>query len=310
MRILFAGTPQVAVRTLDALHEAGFEIAAVLTRPDAPLGRKRVMTPSPVAARATELGLEVIKSSTIDSAVTAQIAELKVAAAAIVAYGGLVPAVALPVPTHGWINLHFSLLPAWRGAAPVQHAIIHGDDITGAATFQLETGLDTGPVYGQVTEVIDENTTAGDLLQRLSDSGSQLLVQTLHALEAGVANPVPQSGNGSYAPKLTDADARLDFSKPATEIRRRAHGTLPAPGPWAMAGEQRYKFGPLREVRERRDLACGELHIEPGKRPIVLIGTATWALEVTALQPPGKKMMNAADWARGALANDLKVNFA
>ncbi|MCW4464513.1 formyltransferase family protein [Glutamicibacter sp. MNS18] len=310
MRILFAGTPEVAVTSLDYLVEAGFEIAAVLTRPDAPLGRKRVLTPSPVAARAADLGLRTIKAARIDEEVTAQLAALELEAAAIVAFGGLVPDKALDVPVHGWVNLHFSLLPDWRGAAPVQHSIIYGDDITGAVTFQLETGLDTGPVFGQVTEPIGAMDTAGVLLERLSHSGSKLLVDTLQAIATGVARPVPQSGSGSYAPKITDADAQLDFTRPATEIRRRAHGTTPFPGPWTQVGTTRYKFGPLRERREVTGLGAGQLRIEPGKQPMVLVGTATWALELTTIQPPGKKMMNASDWARGLLANGTEVSFA
>ncbi|PRA01394.1 methionyl-tRNA formyltransferase [Arthrobacter sp. MYb224] len=310
MRILFAGTPQVAVTSLDHLHAAGFDIAAVLTRPDAPLGRKRVLTASPVAARAEQLGLRTIKSNKIDAEVTGQLAELNLDAAAIVAFGGLVPAAALNMPKHGWINLHFSLLPDWRGAAPVQHSIIHGDDITGAVTFQLETGLDTGPVFGQVTERIGELDTAGIMLDRLSESGSTLLVQTLQALDAGQAVAIPQSGSHTYAPKITDVDAQLDFTRTATEIRRRAHGTSPFPGAWATADEARYKFGPLRERREMAELAPGEVHIEPGKHPVVYVGTSTWALELSTIQPPGKKMMNASDWARGVLTQGTKVSFA
>ncbi|MGO2051984.1 methionyl-tRNA formyltransferase [Glutamicibacter sp. BW80] len=310
MRILFAGTPQVAVTSLDHLHAAGFDIAAVLTRPDAPLGRKRVLTASPVAARAEQLGLPTIKSNKIDAEVTGQLAELNLDAAAIVAFGGLVPAAALNVPKHGWINLHFSLLPDWRGAAPVQHSIIHGDDITGAVTFQLETGLDTGPVFGQVTERIGELDTAGIMLDRLSESGSTLLVQTLQALDAGQGLAIPQSGSHTYAPKITDVDAQLDFTRTATEIRRRAHGTSPFPGAWAIADQARYKFGPLRERREMTELAPGEVHIEPGKHPVVYVGTSTWALELSTIQPPGKKMMNASDWARGVLTQGTKVSFA
>lgn len=310
MRILFAGTPEVAVTSLNYLHEAGFEIAAVLTRPDAPLGRKRVLTPSPVAARAEVLGLPLIKASKITAEVTAQLAELDLDAAAIVAYGGLVPADALEVPKHGWINLHFSLLPQWRGAAPVQQSIIHGDDITGAVTFQLEEGLDTGPVFGQVTETVGELDTAGVMLEKLSNSGSMLLVQTLQALDAGKAAGVPQSGSHTYAPKITDVDAELDFTRTATEIRRRAHGTTPFPGAWTNVEGKRFKFGPLIERRDVTDLAPGETRIEPGKQPVVLIGTATWALQPTMIQPPGKKMMNTSDWARGVLAQGTKVSFA
>ncbi|WP_445286223.1 methionyl-tRNA formyltransferase, partial [Arthrobacter sp. Hiyo1] len=191
MRVLFAGTPAVAVPSLEALIEAGFEIVAVLTRPDAPTGRKRILTPSPVAARAAELGIDIIHASKVDAGTTERIASYEPDVAAIVAYGGLVPQAALGVPRHGWINLHFSLLPAWRGAAPVQRSVIAGDDITGAATFLLEEGLDTGPVFGTLTETVRPEDTAGDLLERLSRSGAVLLSQTLSAVESGKAAPQP-----------------------------------------------------------------------------------------------------------------------
>jgi methionyl-tRNA formyltransferase len=228
MRVLFAGTPAVAVPSLDALIDAGFDVAAVLTRPDAPTGRKRVLTPSPVAARAAELGLEIIHAAKVDAGVTARIAAVRPDVAAIVAYGGLVPRAALDIPRHGWINLHFSLLPAWRGAAPVQRAVIAGDDITGAVTFQLEEGLDTGPVIGTLTEQVRPDDTAGTLLERLSHSGSVLLAQTLSAIDSGAAYPQPQQGEVSLAPKLTIEDGRINWSEPALAIGRRARGVTPA----------------------------------------------------------------------------------
>ena len=194
MRVLFAGTPAVAVPSLDALVDAGFDVVAVLTRPDAPLGRKRVLTPSPVAARAAELGIEIIHAAKVDAEVTARIAAAAPDVAAIVAYGGLIPRAALDVPRHGWVNLHFSLLPAWRGAAPVQRAVIAGDDVTGAVTFRLEEGLDTGPVFGTLTETVHPGDTAGALLERLSHSGAVLLAQTLSAIDAGKAVALPAAG--------------------------------------------------------------------------------------------------------------------
>ncbi|BAS12737.1 methionyl-tRNA formyltransferase [Arthrobacter sp. Hiyo8] len=233
MRVLFAGTPAVAVPSLEALIEAGFEIVAVLTRPDAPTGRKRILTPSPVAARAAELGIDIIHASKVDAGTTERIASYEPDVAAIVAYGGLVPQAALGVPRHGWINLHFSLLPAWRGAAPVQRSVIAGDDITGAATFLLEEGLDTGPVFGTLTETVRPEDTAGDLLERLSRSGAVLLSQTLSAVESGKAAPQPQQGDVSLAPKLTLDDGRLDWTQPALAINRRSRGVTPnlEPGP-------------------------------------------------------------------------------
>lgn len=296
MRVLFAGTPAVAVPSLDALVSAGFEVVAVLTRPDAPIGRKRVLTPSPVAARAVELGIDVIHATRVDDAVTAKIAAAGPDVAAIVAYGGLIPRAALDVPRHGWINLHFSLLPAWRGAAPVQRALIAGDDVTGAVTFLLEEGLDTGPVFGTLTESVGPEDTAGALLERLSHSGAVLLTQTLSAVEAGKAAPQAQVGDVSLAPKLTLEDGRLDWNQPALAIGRRARGVTPEPGAWTTLDGQRVKLEPVRLRPEALDLAPGAVSLD-GKS--VLVGTGSHAVELTRIQPAGKKMMAAADWARG-----------
>ena len=245
MRVLFAGTPAVAVPSLDALVDAGFDVVAVLTRPDAPLGRKRVLTPSPVAARAAELGIEIIHAAKVDAGVTARIAAAAPDVAAIVAYGGLIPPAALAVPRHGWVNLHFSLLPAWRGAAPVQRAVIAGDDVTGAVTFRLEEGLDTGPVFGTLTETVHPADTAGALLERLSHSGAVLLAQTLSAIDAGKAVALPQQGDVSLAPKLSLEDGRLDWQQPALAIGRRARGVTPEPGAWTLLEGQRIKLEPV-----------------------------------------------------------------
>jgi methionyl-tRNA formyltransferase len=278
------------------LIDAGFDVVAVLTRPDAPTGRKRVLTPSPVAARAAELGLEIIHAAKVDAGVTARIAAVRPDVAAIVAYGGLVPRPALDVPRHGWINLHFSLLPAWRGAAPVQRAVIAGDDITGAVTFQLEEGLDTGPVIGTLTEQIRPDDTAGTLLERLSHSGSVLLAQTLSAIDSGAAYPQPQQGEVSLAPKLTIEDGRIDWSEPALAIGRRARGVTPEPGAWTMLDGQRVKLEPVLLRPGQSALAPGQLAMD-GKS--VLVGTGSHPVELVRVQPAGKKMMSAADWARG-----------
>ena len=296
MRVLFAGTPTVAVPSLNALIEAGFDVVAVLTRPDAPIGRKRVLTPSPVAARAAELGIEVIRAARVDAEATASIAAVNPDVAAIVAYGGLVPPAALAIPRHGWINLHFSLLPAWRGAAPVQRSVMAGDDVTGAVTFRLEEGLDTGPVYGTLTETVGPDDTAGELLERLSHSGAVLLAQTLSAIEAGKASPQPQSGDVSLAPKLTLEDGRLNWGHPALALGRQARGVTPEPGAWTMLHGQRVKLEPLRLRPDVSGLAPGSMAVE-GKS--VLVGTGSHAVELTRIQPAGKKMMSAADWARG-----------
>lgn len=296
MRVLFAGTPAVAVPSLNALVEAGFDVVAVLTRPDAPIGRKRVLTPSPVAARAAELGIEIIHAARINEDTMARISAASPDVAAIVAYGGLVPPAALGIPRHGWINLHFSLLPAWRGAAPVQRAVMAGDDITGAVTFQLEEGLDTGPVFGTLTETVGQEDTAGELLERLSRSGAVLLAQTLSAIEAGKAAAVPQTGEVSLAPKLTLDDGRLDWKHPALAIGRQARGVTPEPGAWTVLEGQRIKLEPVRLRPDVSQLAPGAVSIQDKS---VLVGSGSHAVELTRVQPAGKKMMAAADWARG-----------
>ncbi|WP_314213366.1 methionyl-tRNA formyltransferase [Pseudarthrobacter equi] len=296
MRVLFAGTPAVAVPSLDALIAAGFDVVAVLTRPDAPVGRKRVLTSSPVAARALELGLDVIYAAKVDDAAVEQISAAAPDVAAIVAYGGLVPPAALAIPHHGWINLHFSLLPAWRGAAPVQRSVMAGDDVTGAVTFQLEKGLDTGPVFGTLTESVGPEDTAGQLLERLSHSGAVLLAQTLSAIETGKASAVPQAGDVSLAPKLTLEDGHLNWHHPALAIGRQARGATPEPGAWTLLDGQRVKLDPVRLRPDVEDLAPGALAVH-GKS--VLVGTGSHAVELTRIQPAGKKMMAAPDWARG-----------
>ncbi|MHA7264596.1 methionyl-tRNA formyltransferase [Arthrobacter sp. TMN-37] len=308
MRILFAGTPAVAVPALDILSDAGFEIAAVLTRVDAPVGRKKTLTPSPVAARAQELGLPLIKANRFTDEVVAQLAALNLDAAAIVAYGGLVPPQALGIPRHGWINLHFSLLPAWRGAAPVQHAVLHGDDITGATTFLLERGLDTGPVFGTVTEALAPSDTSGEVLDRLAASGAVLLAQTLTALEKGTVEAVPQQGEVSLAPKLTIDDARIDWTQPAVAVRRRINAVTPEPGAWTLLAGQRVKIAPVRPAGGGAAGAGPENPegLPPGRIELrgdgVHVGTGSEPVVLDRLQPAGKTMMDARDWARGASA--------
>ncbi|MDO5752679.1 methionyl-tRNA formyltransferase [Arthrobacter sp.] len=305
MRVLFAGTPAVALPSLEALRAAGHQIVAVLTRPDAPLGRKRILTPSPVAARAAELGLPVIKANKVDAEAAAAIAAAAPDVAAIVAYGALVPESALRIPAHGWINLHFSLLPAWRGAAPVQHSVINGDEITGASTFLLEQGLDTGPVFGTLTESIRPTDTSAVLLERLSHSGAMLLVQTIDGLAAGALSGVPQQGEISLAPKLTLEDGHVHWDNPALAISRRIRGVTAEPGAWTMLGGQRFKLGPVQLRTDVMDLEPARLRVD-GKA--VLVGTGSHAIELVDVQPSGKKLMKATDWARG-LANKEDVVF-
>jgi methionyl-tRNA formyltransferase len=302
VRLVFAGTPDVAVRSLRALLDCDrHDVVAVVTRPDAPAGRGRRPTRSPVGALADEAGLEVFTPRRpAEPEFLARLSALAPDCCPVVGYGALVPRSALDIPLHGWVNLHFSLLPAWRGAAPVQAAIRHGDKITGASTFALDEGLDTGPVYGTVTEVIRPEDTAGELLSRLASSGAALLVATLDGIADGTIRPVPQPAEGvSYAPKLTAQDAHVDFSAPAFAVHRRVRAVTPAPGAWARFRNQRIGLGPVRvaDVRDIDGLARGELYVT--KRE-VLVGTATGAVRLGDVTAPGKRAMPAPDWARGA----------
>ncbi|MHA7278561.1 methionyl-tRNA formyltransferase [Arthrobacter sp. MDT2-2] len=314
MRILFAGTPEVAVPSLRALVDAGFDVAAVLTRVDAPVGRRKVLTPSPVAAAAEDLGLAVLKANRFTPELIDHLGTLDLDAAAIVAYGGIVPPAGLAVPEHGWINLHFSVLPAWRGAAPVQHAVLAGDDITGATTFRLEEGLDTGPVFGVMTETLEAGATSGEILERLSHSGAVLLVQTLSGIDAGRVTATPQTGEPTFAPKLTIDDARIDWSQSAVAVRRRINAVTPEPGAWTTLDGQRVKLGPVAppahgagtapDTGTASDTGGGVSRPAPGALQVVgrevRVGTGTEPVALGALQPAGKKMMDALDWARGA----------
>lgn len=314
MRLIFAGTPEPAVPALRALIEhEGHEVVAVLTRPDARVGRGRSIKPSPVKAVALEHGIEVIDPVSLsDADARARLAELAPDCIPVVAYGNLVPKDLLDVPAHGWVNLHFSLLPAWRGAAPVQAAIAAGDEITGASTFLIEEGLDTGPVFGTVTEAIKPTDTADDLLGRLAQSGAALLAATMDGLEAGRLRPEAQSADGvSHAPKIVSDDARVDWSMPGHLIDRRIRAHTPAPGAWTMLGDDRLKLGPVTPVAGDDD-ALDQAPLEPGrirvekKRVLVGAGGGT-AVALGDVQPPGKRMMNAVDWARGARPDDGKL---
>jgi methionyl-tRNA formyltransferase len=287
------------VPALQALLDSGrHDIVAVVTRPDAPAGRGRRLARSPVGNLADEAGIEVLTPRRpSEPEFLARLSTLAPDCCPIVGYGALVPRAALDIPRHGWVNLHFSLLPAWRGAAPVQAAIWHGDEITGASTFALEEGLDTGPVYGTVTEVIHPDDTAGKLLSRLARAGAGLLVATLDGIASGAVHPVPQPAHGvSYAPKLTVDDAHLNLTAPAFAVDRQLRAVTPAPGGWVLFRDQRLGLGPG-QLTDIDGLAPGELHVT--KRE-VLVGTATVALRLGEVTAPGKRAMPAADWARGA----------
>ncbi len=298
MRVLFAGTPQVAVESLRAILASPHEVVGVLTRPDAPAGRGRTMVPSPVAEVAMAEGIEVLRPARArDPEFLERLAELAPDAAPIVAYGGLIPPAALAIPRFGWINLHFSLLPAWRGAAPVQHAVMAGDEVTGASTFLLEEGLDTGPVFGVMTDAIGPTDTAGDLLGRLAVSGAGLLVATLDGIERGALVPVPQAADGvSLAPKITVDDARVRWEDPAMRVDRLIRGCTPAPGAWSTFRGERIKIGPVRPDPQVLDLAPGEIRVVKNR---VWVGTVTHAVLLGEVKAEGKKLMGAGDWVRG-----------
>jgi methionyl-tRNA formyltransferase len=300
--LVFAGTPEPAVPSLRALLASpNHEVVAVITRPAARAGRGRREVASPVAALAAEAGVEVLTPDRPGGAeFLARLSDLRVDCCPVVAYGALLPQRALDVPRFGWVNLHFSLLPAWRGAAPVQHAILHGDDVTGASTFQIEAGLDTGPVFGVVTEAIRPEDTSGDLLARLAESGAGLLLATMDGIDAGALVPVPQSADGvSVAGKITVEDAHVDWSAPAMHIDRQIRACTPAPGAWTTFRGERVKLGPVRRSDTDSGTGAGEPgELHPGKASVE-VSTPTGRVLLGAVQPQGRKLMAAADWARG-----------
>lgn len=309
MRLVFAGTPDVAVPSLEAVLASAHEVVAVLTRPDAPAGRGRRLVASPVAERASAEGIPVLKpASPRDPGFLEELRALGPDCCPVVAYGALVPQPVLDVPRHGWVNLHFSLLPAWRGAAPVQRALMAGDEVTGATTFRLEKGMDTGPVYGVMTEQVRATDTSGDLLGRLAVAGAALLVATLDGIESGELVPQPQPAEGvSYAPKVEVDDARVDWCVPAARIDRLVRGCTPAPGAWTSLDGQRVKLGPVRMAdADVPPLAPGRLRV--GKNSVE-VGTGTTPVVLGTVQAQGKKAMPAADWARGVrLPSDARFD--
>lgn len=300
MRIIFAGTPEPALPSLQRLVDSPrHEVIAVLTRPDAAAGRRGKPAPSPVARLALDAGIPVLRPPRPNSPeFVAELADLAPDCCAVVAYGALLGEALLAVPAHGWINLHFSLLPAWRGAAPVQAAIAAGDTVTGATTFLIEPSLDSGPVYGVLTETVRPTDTAGDLLDRLAVSGAGLLEATLDGIDDGTLSPVPQPADGvSLAPKISVEQARIAWELPAHVVERRIRAVTPNPGAWTMIGDLRVKVGPVRIDEDAAPLAPGAITVD---RAGVRVGTGSRPVLLGQVQPPGKKLMNAADWARGA----------
>jgi methionyl-tRNA formyltransferase len=302
VRLVFAGTPEAALPALRRLIDSPrHDVVAVLTRPDAVSGRRGKPEPSPVAREALDRGIPLLRPARPNSAeFVGELSELAPECCAVVAYGALLRDPLLAVPPRGWINLHFSLLPAWRGAAPVQAAIAAGDTITGATTFRIEPSLDSGPIYGVVTETIQLTDTAGDLLERLAVSGAALLSTTLDGIAEGTLTPRPQPSDGvSIAPKVTVEQARVRWDLPAPVVERRIRAVTPSPGAWTLIGELRVKLGPvhLDDGKPPNALLPGAIHVD---RKSVWIGTGSEPVRLGQIQPPGKKLMNAADWARGA----------
>lgn len=296
MRVVFAGTPEVAVPSLDALAASGHEVVGVVTRPDAPAGRGRRLVASPVAQRAEELGVPVLKPEhPRDPDFQEQLRALAPDCCPVVAYGALLPQSALDIPVHGWVNLHFSALPHWRGAAPVQHSIWAGDEVTAATTFRIVKELDAGPVFGIMTERIRPDDTSGTLLERLAEGGAGLLVATMDGIADGSLEARPQQADGvSFAPKVEVADAEVDWTHPAVGIDRQVRACTPAPGAWTTYDGERFKLGPV--THTDTVLPAGELAVTKSE---VLVGTGTTAVRLGLVRPFGKKEMAAADWARG-----------
>ncbi len=298
MRLVFAGTPSAALPSLAAIVASEHEVVGVVTRPDAPVGRGRRMAPSPVADAAATLGIATVKpASSRDPAFLAWLAGLAPDCCPVVAYGGLLPPQALHTAPNGWVNLHFSLLPAWRGAAPVQRSIMAGDEVTGATTFRLIEQLDAGPTYGLLTETIRPDDTAGSLLARLSEHGADLLVATLDGIGDGSVAERPQPAAGlSWAPKLTTGDADISWDAPALAVDRQIRACTPSPGAWTVVAGQRCKVGPVSISPDSERLHAGRLRVT---KSAVVVGTATQAVLLGAVQPAGKPRMRATDWARG-----------
>lgn len=306
VRLVFAGTPEPALPALRRLLDSPrHEMIAVLTRPDAASGRRGKPEPSPVAREALDRGIPVLRPARPNSPeFVAELAQLAPDCCAVVAYGALLRDELLAVPPHGWINLHFSLLPAWRGAAPVQAAIAAGDIITGASTFRIEPALDSGPIYGVVTEAIRPTATAGELLARLAVSGAELLSATLDGIADSTLTPRPQPAEGvSIAPKITVEQARVRWDLPAPVVERRIRAVTPNPGAWTVISDLRIKLGPVR-LGAASDLPAPPEPLPPGAihvdRKSVWVGTGSDPVRLGQIQPPGKKFMNAVDWARGA----------
>ncbi|WP_120004951.1 methionyl-tRNA formyltransferase [Nesterenkonia muleiensis] len=306
--VLFAGTPQISAQVLLDLIKSQAPVTGVLTRPDAPVGRRRTLTPSPVAQVAQEAGLPLVKASTVDGQARSALRGLAPELGVVVAYGALLPPSALEIPRRGWVNLHYSDLPKYRGAAPVQHAILNGERTTAATVFQLEQGMDTGPIHATRTYEIPEMTSSGDVLADLTSLGSQMLVELLPALLDGSARPVPQVGKPTFAPKLTGDDAFIDPREGAHQVVGRINAMIPEPGAWTLRDGARIKLGPARVFHGKTGGEPGEVALaasdrHSGERVAVMSTGDGAGVVLTRVQPAGRQMMSAADWLRGQQAS-------
>lgn len=304
MRLVFAGTPEPAVASLRQLIESSHEVVAVLTRPDARKGRGRSLHPSPVKEVAVEHGIEVLTPETLkdNDDIRQRLQELAPDCIPVVAYGNLIPADMLDIAPHGWVNLHFSLLPDWRGAAPVQHAILNGDEITGATVFRIDEGLDTGDIIHTMRTPVEPGETSGELLGRLAEAGAVTLVEAMDQLASGAATRTPQPSEGTYAGKITPEMARVDWTQPAEAIDRAVRAFSPAPGAWTTLGGDRVKLERV-AIQETSELSPGDVR---ASKKHVLVGTGSADVALSRIQPPGKRMMNAPDWARGMKPEDAE----
>ena len=299
MRIIFAGTPEPAACALTALLASNHDVIAVITRPDARKGRGRTYYPSPVKELATRHNIPVLTPTSLrdNDEFRSELRQLKPDCVPVVAYGNLIPQDVLDLVPYGFINLHFSLLPRWRGAAPVQAAIHAGDAVTGATTFRIDPGLDTGDIIGQLTEPIDPTDTADSLLERLAHRGADLLAHSMDMIADGTAEYRPQDGVATHAHKITVADARVDWTQPAESIDRAIRAVTSSPGAWSTIGEQRIKLGPVTHTTDPH-MQPGDIHVAKNR---ILVGTGTTPVSLGRVQPSGKKPMLAADWARGTM---------
>ncbi len=298
MRVIFAGTPHNAADTLIALHKSGIEIVGVLTRTDAPVGRKKVLTQSPVAEAASTLGVPVIKANQVDHETLEKISVLKPELGVVVAYGTFLSSEVLNSLPKGWINLHYSLLPALRGAAPVQHALLQGLSTTGVTAFQLDQGMDTGPILIQVPTTVEPNENSGRLLSRLTDLGISALLEVIPAIAAGIALAKPQdSANASFAPKINRVDAQIDWSESAIRIEQKVRAMNPEPVAWTYLDTESFRIlEAFAQSSSVSSATVGSLQLIEGK---VLVQTSSGSLELITVQPTGKNEMSAADWFRG-----------